>query len=91
MRTILSRDELLEFPITTPTVVRMAFCKNHDYITLAGECSCSQPKQVRFKFAVVGTTYGYLHSSSGGMRLWNSASGARHAKNQYVSLTTQEN
>jgi len=37
------------------------------------------------KYIVVGTTYGYIHTSSGDIRTWNSYSGARRAARNYVS------
>jgi len=39
-----------------------------------------------YKYCVIGTDYGYLHTAGGDVRTWSSYSGARrHAKN-YVSL-----
>lgn len=33
----------------------------------------------RFMWCLIGTDYGYLHTSSGDVRTWKSESGARHA------------
>lgn len=65
-----------------PKVVRLVLCDNHGYLTYAGECACSVQHDFD-RFAVVGTTYGPLHSTSGDMRLFKSESAARYALKQY--------
>jgi hypothetical protein len=35
------------------------------------------------KYIVVGTAYGYIHTSAGDIRTWNSYSGARKAARNY--------
>lgn len=62
----------------SPKVVRLVLCDNHGYLTYAGECSCSAPHDYE-RFAVVGTTYGYLRSTAGDIRLFKSESSARRA------------
>ncbi|WCD44249.1 hypothetical protein Lumi_110 [Xylophilus phage Lumi] len=57
-------------------VIGLFLCHNHDYLTYSGECSCTQKKEV-LKFAIVGTDYGWLHTTSGDPRFWGSRSGAR--------------
>jgi len=39
-----------------------------------------------YKFVVVGTDYGHLHTSGGDVKTWNSYSGAYRAAKSYVSL-----
>lgn len=65
-----------------PRVVRMVLCDNHGYLTFAGDCGCSIQHDYE-RFAVVGTTYGWLHSTAGDKRFWKSESGARHALKAY--------
>jgi hypothetical protein len=36
-----------------------------------------------YRYIVIGTQYGYLHTSSGDVRTWQSASGARKAAKRY--------
>lgn len=38
------------------------------------------------RFCVVGTQYGYWHTTSGDVRTWATASGARKAARRYVPL-----
>ena len=66
-----------------PRVVRVVRCDNHGYLTFAGECGCSIQHDYD-RFAVVGTTYGWLHDSAGEKRFWKSESGARHALKEYL-------
>lgn len=68
-----------------PRVVRIVLCDNHGYLTFAGECSCSVQHDYE-RFAVVGTTYGWLHNTAGDIRFWQSESGARHALKSYTEL-----
>lgn len=35
-------------------------------------------------YACIGTLYGYIHTTSGGVRLWNSYSGAKRFLNKYL-------
>jgi hypothetical protein len=39
-----------------------------------------------YRFVVIGTQYGYLHTTGGDVRTWGSASGARRAIPRYVPL-----
>lgn len=39
-----------------------------------------------YRYVVIGTQYGYLHTTSGDARTWKTASGARHAVKRYVPL-----
>lgn len=65
-----------------PRAVRALLCRNHDYLTFAGECTCPQTASYA-KFAVIGTDYGILRRTDGEPRFWHSASGARHALRRY--------
>ena len=58
---------------TKPTVVR--------FRTPTSQFSWAGP--VRVKYAVCGTEYGYLHTTAGDVRTWNSYSGARRAAKNY--------
>lgn len=84
MQTIANRDgiSLREGP---PRAVRLSLCSAHNYLTFSGECTCRY-KSILFKFAVIGTPYGWLHSTSGDPRQWGSASGARTAAKRYVCI-----
>jgi hypothetical protein len=68
-----------------PRVVRVVLCDNHGYLTFAGECGCSIQHDYE-RYAVVGTSYGWLHNSAGDKRFWGSESGARRALNEYKGL-----
>lgn len=55
--------------------------------------SVSTPTVARFavrpgewRFIVIGTQYGFLHTSSGDIRTWRSYSGARRAARRYIAL-----
>lgn len=37
-----------------------------------------------YRYIVIGTEYGYLHTSGGDVRTWKSHSGAKRAANNYV-------
>ena len=39
-----------------------------------------------YRYCVIGTAYGYLHTSAGDVRTWKTASGARRAARKYVPL-----
>jgi hypothetical protein len=68
-----------------PRVVRVILCDNHGYLTYAGECGCSRQHDYQ-RFAVVGTSYGWLHNTAGDKRFWQSESGARHALKNYQGV-----
>ena len=38
------------------------------------------------RFCVIGTDYGYLHTSGGDIRTWGSYSGARRAARDYLAF-----
>ena len=40
----------------------------------------------QYKFIVIGTDYGYIHTSGGDVRTWNSYSGARRVAKSYQSF-----
>ena len=42
--------------------------------------------ETKMRWAVVGTAYGYLHTSGGNVRTWGSYSGARRAARRYVGI-----
>jgi hypothetical protein len=74
--------------------VALSLCGNHDYLTFAGACDCDGVMSAwrgggsatKTRFAVIGTPYGFLHTSAGDWRLWKSASGARRAAAKYRAL-----
>lgn len=39
-----------------------------------------------YEYCVIGTQYGYIHTSSGTVRTWKTASGARHMIERYQPL-----
>lgn len=39
-----------------------------------------------YRCCVIGTAYGYIHTSGGDVKTWGSYSGARAAARKYVSL-----
>lgn len=45
---------------------------------------CVKPGE--YRFVVIGTQYGYLHTTSGDVRTWRSYSGARRAARNYTPL-----
>ncbi|QNR53946.1 hypothetical protein phiK7A1_158 [Pseudomonas phage phiK7A1] len=67
----------------SPRVVRVVLCDNHGYLTFAGDCGCSIQHDYE-RFAIVGTTYGWLHNTAGDIRFFKSESGARHALKVYL-------
>lgn len=40
----------------------------------------------KYRFVVIGTNYGYIHTTGGDVRTWGSYSGARRAAKLYVGL-----
>jgi hypothetical protein len=55
--------------------------------------SANAPTVARFhvapgdvRYCVIGTQYGYLHTTGGDVRTWRSYSGARRAITRYVPL-----
>jgi hypothetical protein len=48
----------------------------------------NKPQVIRFhdRFAVIGTAYRYLHTTSGDWATWKTASGARKAIKRYIPL-----
>lgn len=68
-----------------PRAVKLKLCTNHGgYFTFAGECSCAE-KSLAYKFAIIGTDYGWLHNTSGGVKTFTSASVARRAASAYAT------
>lgn len=39
-----------------------------------------------YRYCVIGTEYGYIHTTAGDLRTWKSYSGARRAARNYVPL-----
>lgn len=39
-----------------------------------------------YRYVVIGTNYGYIHTSAGDVRTWNSKSGAYRAARNYVGI-----
>ncbi len=68
-----------------PRAARLSLAgKRCDYMTFSGLSDCTLPP--RILYCVIGTAYGYLHNSSGDIRTWKTASGARRAAKAYVPL-----
>lgn len=55
----------------------------HDFMTFSGLSDCALPPHILY--CVIGTSYGYLHTSAGDIRTWKSASGARKAAKTYAA------
>lgn len=79
-----SRDTIKAIDSNQPCVIRVVLCDNHGYLTFAGDCGCSIQHDYE-RFAVVGTTYGWLHNAAGDVRFWKSESGARNALKNYLN------
>lgn len=43
-------------------------------------------RDAEYQFVIIGTQYGYWHTSGGDVRTWKTASGARRALRRYVPL-----
>lgn len=71
-----------------PRAIRLTLCDGpHAGITFAGDCDCDRSRVPVFtRYGVVGTAYGKIHNTSGGWRLWKSASPAYRAAREYVAL-----
>ena len=39
-----------------------------------------------YRFIVIGTNYGHIHTTAGDVRTWKSYSGARRAARNYIGL-----
>lgn len=65
-----------------PRVKKLELCNNHDYITESNMCSCV-PKNIRIRYCVSGTDYGYLRNTSGDIHIWRTYSGAYAAMRKY--------
>ena len=73
----------------TPRAVKLKLCTNHGgYITFAGECSCAE-KPLAYKFAIIGTDYGWLHNTAGDVKTFLSESGARRAATRYATTRAE--
>lgn len=68
-----------------PRAVCISLCANHDYLTFSGDCHCKS-KNEKHTYTIIGTPYGWLHTTAGDIKLWNSASAARAAAKRYVSI-----
>lgn len=58
-----------------------ARCREPAKPTVAKLLNSADPKDV--KYIVVGTQYGYLHTTGGDIRYWRSYSGARRVARNY--------
>ena len=81
MNIVLSWDTLkLARQALKPTVFKVVLDKNAPYFTPYND-SLNPNKAPMVRFAIFGNAYGYLHTTSGQMRLWCSYSGAyKHLK-----------
>lgn len=81
MNIVLSWDTLaIARKVLKPTVFKVVLDKNAPYFTPYLD-SANPNKAPMVKFAIFGNAYGYLHTTSGSMRLWSSYSGAqKHLK-----------
>lgn len=71
-----------------PRVAKMVLCSNWihgGFITYAKLCKCREEFNYN-RYAVIGTNYGFLHTTSGDIATWKTASGARHAAKRYMQI-----
>lgn len=68
-----------------PRAVCLSLCTKHDYLTFSGECSCTV-KHIKYRYAIIGTDYGWLHDTAGDTKMWDNASFAKSAIRRYVGL-----
>ncbi len=66
----------------------LTYEKAEDHEKLLTAMASGKPQVIRRyeRFAVVGTAYRYIHTTSGDWRTWKTPSGARHAIKRYVPL-----
>ena len=83
METIDSIKSPVDIRAGGPRPVKLRLCTRHDFMTYKADCDCGNPEKALF--AVIGTPYGWQHTSAGDIRTWRSASGARRAAKAYVS------
>lgn len=71
-----------------PRAVRLLLCDGaHVGLTFADDCNCNRERVATLtRYAVIGCAYGKLHDTSGGWRLWKSASPAYRAAREYVEF-----
>jgi LPS sulfotransferase NodH len=81
MLTIDARSTINPYGVPVQAV-RLALCDRHQWLTLHGDCDHAD-SEPRYMFGVIGTDYGHLHNTSGGWRLWSSASSAYAAAREY--------
>jgi len=60
-----------------PRIVACLLRTDTPYLTFADERPDSAPHNTRVRYAMIGGAYGWLHTSAGDVRFWNSRSGAR--------------
>ena len=65
-----------------PRPVKITLCRNHDCMTFSGECSCTNGRE-KTLYAVIGTDYGFLHTSAGDVHTWTAPGGAYRAARAY--------
>lgn len=82
---IMSSRGVIDIRAGEPRPVKLELCDKHDYLTFAGECDCAS-KARKTRYAVIGTAYGWLHTTGGDIRMWRSASGARRAAKLYCGI-----
>jgi TctA family transporter len=67
-----------------------ARCREPQAPTVAKITFKAQPwredSAVETRYCVIGTNYGYLHTTGGDVRTWRSYSGARRAAKNYAGL-----
>lgn len=90
MLTIDARSTINHYEVPVQAV-RLALCDEHTWLTFHGACDHAD-SEPRYMFGVIGTDFGHLHNTSGGWRLWSSASSAYRAARAYrdASLNTTE-
>ena len=59
-----------------------ARCREHSKPTVAK----IRITGTHYRFCVIGTAYGFWHTSGGDVRTWQTANGARRAAARYVPL-----
>ena len=76
MHTITTRNDTFDPRKVPLQVVRWRISATAPYLTAIDDTPAGTPS--RDVYAVAGTDYGWLHNTSGDIRFWKSASGARH-------------
>ncbi len=66
-----------------PRVIAVRIRTDTPFLTFAGEREGSTAANTVVRYAIVGTDYGWLHTSAGDKRFWRSRSGAARFLRQW--------